>query len=508
MAQYKHSDITNIYWASNEGFKGGRDPMGIQNSSIATYGKLLPGLTNLTKHIRYYSLYCWLLNEYNTLAKSYKDKHESIPVHQYNYIRRAELAMAFIMNGQGVGAVVGALFVNQNRYKTISVGVYDLADGADYKPGDKYWTFETGAFGQYYYGSLNYYDLVEIKKGYFYLLNKGEELAKAFCNSVDEKVRNTFHSCVWNGNITEKDISDLQPLAIHKIQTGSEEWRYLNNLLIKHDELSSFRKETVYLLLQDFKNGKTADGFVKNRFINVNKEKEIGASFGWYFYYLCEGLHYCIDSIFCLILDMIHKLHNPPLHLLSQELVKSILSKLDSVQSSQTVDEWSETINNNIDDLYDELKGNIKNKKYTQAAALSLKLLLRLNTEYEQNKAEIQDFEIKNELDKIRGILSKGLKKYVIRYQSFTIPNFIKALVAQIMQEHTIVAIGKMGNTNSDLRKFILEEGRVILVEKREPMETSPRVDSLNNYLQDLRYLNGNNSLTSIAFDFIDNYGK
>lgn len=36
MAQYKQSEITNVFWASNDGFKGGRDPLGIQNSSIAT----------------------------------------------------------------------------------------------------------------------------------------------------------------------------------------------------------------------------------------------------------------------------------------------------------------------------------------------------------------------------------------------------------------------------------------------------------------------------------------
>ena len=55
MPQYKQSDITTPFWATNDGFKGGRDPMGIQNSSVATYSRLLPGMTNLTGHIRYYS---------------------------------------------------------------------------------------------------------------------------------------------------------------------------------------------------------------------------------------------------------------------------------------------------------------------------------------------------------------------------------------------------------------------------------------------------------------------
>lgn len=120
MAQYKQSEITNVFWASNDGFKGGRDPLGIQNSSIATYSKLLPGLTNLTRHIRYYSLYCWLLSEYDKLEVA-----GQISLHQYNFIRRAELAMALIMKEQNVGSVVGALFVSQGRYKQIEDGIYD-----------------------------------------------------------------------------------------------------------------------------------------------------------------------------------------------------------------------------------------------------------------------------------------------------------------------------------------------------------------------------------------------
>ena len=84
MSQYKLSDITNPFWTTNDGFKGGRDPMGIQNSSIATYSRLLPGLTNLTGHIRYYSLYCWLLSEYDRLENGgFKDLHQSRVVPNY-----------------------------------------------------------------------------------------------------------------------------------------------------------------------------------------------------------------------------------------------------------------------------------------------------------------------------------------------------------------------------------------------------------------------------------------
>lgn len=110
MPQYNINNITDVYWASNEGFKSGRDPMGIQNSSVATYSVLLPGLTNLTGHIRYYSLYCWILDEYNRLDKLSPQK-----VHQYDFMRRFELAMAILMNGEGMRAVVGANFVYYDK---------------------------------------------------------------------------------------------------------------------------------------------------------------------------------------------------------------------------------------------------------------------------------------------------------------------------------------------------------------------------------------------------------
>ena len=132
MSVYTPSNVTEIYWAYNDGFKRGRDPLGVQNSSVATYSNLLPGLTNLTGHIRYYSLYCWLLSEYDKLEKA-----TNINVHQYNFIRRAELALALIMKDSNIGSVVGSLFVAQDKCILSEDGYYNLALGADYESKDK-----------------------------------------------------------------------------------------------------------------------------------------------------------------------------------------------------------------------------------------------------------------------------------------------------------------------------------------------------------------------------------
>lgn len=502
MAQYKQSEITNIFWASNDGFKGGRDPLGIQNSSIATYSKLLPGLTNLTKHIRYYSLYCWLLSEYDEQERS-----GNPTLHQYNFVRRAELIMALIMKEHGIGAVVGALFVLQERVKLIESGVYNIAGGADYDSKDKYWTFRSGALGQYYAGSLIYYELIKIEEGRFYLRNKGKALANAIKISIAEDVRELFLDCILDGRVTNEEIEFLQPLALHRIDRNSEEWTFLNNLLTKNDDGSSLRSETIRLLLSDLSKGVTVENFVKNRFLKVGEYDDIQASFGWYYYYLCEGLHYSIDTLFCLILHKIHELHNPPMEVLTKDIVDSMLELIERSSSYEILNDWKNDVYDNIELLYDELSVLIKQQEYTSSAVYAIKLLLRIYDEYVKNQTAIIDFENKNNLRRQRGILSEGLKSYIEQYLLCPISNTIIALVKQIMQEHTVVAIAKMGRNNSDLRKFIFEDGRVVLVEQRFPVATTPRIDSLINFLQDLGYLDSKNNLTNIAETFLLNYG-
>jgi len=504
MPQFKQIDITNIYWASNDGFKGGRDPMGIQNSSVATYNKLLPGLTNLTGHIRYYSIYCWLLDEYDQL-----DKKGEVTLHQYNFIRRSELAMALLMKNAGVRSVVGALFVAQGNYKFVEEGVYDLADGADYESEKKYWSFTSGAFGQYYLGSLIFYELVKLEEGRFYLGQKGKEIATAFRNSVDESVRGLFIKCLLEGNMAESEIGELSSIVLNNIVTGSEEWNALNHLLtMKDSDGSNLRRQSVLLMLHDIDNGVSIDDFTRYRFLHVDDDKDIDAAFGWYFYYLCEALHYSIETVFCLILNKIQDMHNPSVEELVGHIQKEILACIVDSNDYSNLETWKSHIEGKIDVMLEGVKDCINSKAYVEASCKAIMLMLRLLTEFEKNKDSIRSFENSYDLTRQRCILSEGLKTYVGRHLELSISEYIKTIVLQVMQEHTIVAIGKMGNSNNDLRKFLLENGRTVLVEIRYPTNTTPRIDSLFNFLQDLNYLDKDGQLTQIAYKYIEDYGE
>ncbi len=499
MAQYKASDITNICWACNDGFKAGRDPMGIQNSSVATYSCLLPGLTNLTGHIRYYSLYCWLLAEYDRLPEA-----KQLSLHQYNFIRRAELTMAFVMKDQGVGAVIGARFIQSQSYEKED-DIYLIYSGADYEESNRYWTFTTGAFGQYYLGSLIYFDLVKLAEERFYLCNKGKALAQAFADSVDKKVRDLFLECIVYGGITEEEIIDLQPIGLHRITTNSPEWTLLNGLMTQQDSNgSTLRRDTIRLMLKDISAGVRVSEFALNRFLQYDAHDTSDASFGWYFYYLCEALHYAIETLLCFVLTQMDELHNPSIRRLIDDTQEKMLSHFSDLEASALVKDYEVATDDTIDGLLDETKGYIKQREYSKAASKAVRLLLRLHDEDKDNGKDIRKFEERYGLKRQRGIFSDGLEHYVYQHLDKSMKDYITSLIQQVMNEHTVIAVAKMGHNNPDLRKFIIEDGCAVLVEVRYPNTTSPRTESLHNFLVDLHYLDDNDNLTAVANQYID----
>jgi hypothetical protein len=499
MAQFKYEEVSKLYWAVNDGFKTGRDPMGIQNSSVVTYAELLPGLTNLTAHIRYYSIYCWILNEYDNLEKTNRTK-----IHQYNFIRRAELAIAFIMKNAGENGVVGADFA----YRTGAASVYKLSDGGDYESRIKYWKFKTGAFGQYYLGSLINLELVKTEDYRFYLRNKGKELAEAMKVSVNRTVLDCFLNCILSGRISEQDIETLSPLRLSGIEVDTEEWTALNNLLfIPPEDSQCMRYGTVLLMLQDIKGGIKMNDFVEYRFNNYSGSSAIDAEFGWYFYYLCEAFHYCVESVFCMMLYQIKRLKNPPINEFLNNIQDTVLKELKEAQRYSSVDAWRFDCKSCIPEMWSDLKTTIREGKYIEACAKSLPLMLRLSNEYESKKTTILSFENKYELSQQRGILSDAVKSYVLKYNKRTVADYVELLFKQVINEHTLVALNKMTD-NKDPRKFIIENGRITLIEQRYPNETTPRIRSLYTFLRDMKYITNDGKLTNVANLYINTYGN
>jgi hypothetical protein len=84
--------------------KNGLDPLGMQNTSVALYQKLLPGVSNVTLRVRYYGLYAWLSSVY---ARQIRETNLKT---WQRFVRRAEALYALIAQQRGGEAGVRESF--------------------------------------------------------------------------------------------------------------------------------------------------------------------------------------------------------------------------------------------------------------------------------------------------------------------------------------------------------------------------------------------------------------
>jgi hypothetical protein len=104
--------------------KSGLDPLGMQNSSINLYQRLLPGISNVTLRMRYYGLYAWL-------AAVYARHWRNTDIRKWQQlIRRAEAlyALAAVHGGDDAG-VAGSRWAR--RKLAASTGRISFAEHAD-----------------------------------------------------------------------------------------------------------------------------------------------------------------------------------------------------------------------------------------------------------------------------------------------------------------------------------------------------------------------------------------
>ncbi|MBO6056642.1 MAG: hypothetical protein J6P64_00270 [Bacteroidales bacterium] len=505
--KYNTDNIQQLFWACNEGFKRGRDPMGIQNCSITVYGLLLPGLTNLTGRLRYYSFYCWLLYEFEKeyrnsgLERSVKD--------QYNFIRRSELAMAFIMEGRGVGSVVGSMHVANNKY-ILSKGRYDLISSADIdSKHEKYWKYTTGAFGQYYLGSLIYLQLVGVLDDSFGLLERGRNLAEAYIKSVGEKSRKLFLSCIKEGCLSKNNVDELEEICLDRIRVGSPEWTMLNDIIVRKDLSGmSFRRDSVYLMLKAISNKVEVKRFTTKLFLEY-KEGDAETLLGWHYYYLCEALHYCLETLFWMILSNASAKNYCPVDSFLDICQNSILdekfelTEYKDYSLSKIISYYDSRIDNRLDNLV----ATVRTGKYEEASSKAIGLLICLYHKVLENKSLYINFERNHGINQQFGYLTGFVKRYIENNLNLDVKTFTRNVVRLVMADHTTSACRKMGRGQSDLRKFLLEDGMVVSVEIWKPQFTNPRTDSLVAFLEDLSYVK-DGQITDIGAKFIDEYEK
>jgi hypothetical protein len=157
MAVLKKGNYKAPFLGKSNDYSTGRDALGLQTTSQASYSTLLPGLTNLTNRIRYYGFYSWLLEIY---AKEIGDTNPKI---QNRFMRRGEYMIALIMqlHEKETTQIPGSLFAANELKNKETEPTFDLKFGADIEKGKStYWKYSSGAFGQYYSGAMQAIGLI------------------------------------------------------------------------------------------------------------------------------------------------------------------------------------------------------------------------------------------------------------------------------------------------------------------------------------------------------------
>jgi len=521
---YTTNSYKNPFWAENSGFLTGRDPLGIQNSSITTYSRLLPGMTNLTLRIRYYGFYMWLLHEYDKIAEK-----DSTQLDQYNFVRRAELIMAFLMMHKHPGetGVIGSDYTQKKQKEQVynSIGFYDVHQGADKtietKKGSVYWDFESGALGQYYAGSLIALDLIDISGKYFRILEKGKHLAQAFNKNISPAQSYTYLHIIESGKLTFEAIDAITDFTLNNIQINSDEWNFYINLLIDLDGINlldntgtptRLRKETIKLYLEHISvesNTDSSQKFAKNQFHLNFKHSGNDASYGWHYYYLNEAFHIALETIFWSVLVEIEP-REQQLESLLDKMLEKTLSEAEKTylneKSNIIVFELIESMkNSNLVEAIEELESNAKSKHSSMTAlAIAFQLILIIYARYHERLDELKQFEKKYKIWGQKGRITENLVVYVQSFLAQPFSIFVRESIKMVLNDHVNTAYRKMGNGESNLLKFIIEDGSVFHVQTMSPKRTSPRIKALEKFIRDLKLSDANNQITDHGISLLD----
>ncbi len=228
--------------------KRGLDPLGMQSSSVATYQRLVPGISNVTLRMRYYGLYAWLCRHFAHYVG------DTNPKTWQRFVRRAEALYALIaVHRGGETGVAGTNWATAAIAGTAAEIDFATASQPGFEGG--YLKQAWGAYGAAYASQLYEIGIFAEAEGHEIPVpsdTAGDALAEAFGEAVD-KVAKLFFRVHHEGRVSRSDLDQLKVLAPSEIRDGSSECECYRDLLFARQDSSrtndAERRRTLLLLL-------------------------------------------------------------------------------------------------------------------------------------------------------------------------------------------------------------------------------------------------------------------
>ena len=497
-------DIIDPFWGVPSGKLGGRDPLGIQNSSVVVYSSLVPGLTNLTKRIRYNGFYCWLLRCIAKHLTKIDPASVDSKTEQIRYIRRAELLLAYVMVGNEVFGDSNGVSGSQYARKHIDDSdCIDLVVGADAENGleNTFWKNGMGVFGQYYLGALLQLGLVcapgSDRKTYR-CTKEGERLADAFEANVFGQSEH-FWKCIYGNNpISKAALHDFVCFSLTSIPEG-DELSFYRELIYGKDGIAASvtfnRSMTIKGLLSYIESNPTSrsncsDDFLRNLFESVvvngfSSSSDIDKS--WFVYELNELVHSSYEAFHFGILNSLAKGTSDPVPL--SDVIEQLLDGVDDMCEAKRVhfmDDFG--VEGNAHSMYRRMLSFMRRSRTVEGIFESIRLLHFLHKRIGTQAKEIKTFAIEKHLYR-HGMASSLLTRFFDGRNNLSIREFTEGMLYEAINAHMRSSYEKSSVTQGLVHNYMIEEGAIWRLRETNAIRTSPRLDSLLMYMEDIRWI-------------------
>jgi hypothetical protein len=227
------------------------------------YRGLVPGLTNVTNRLRYYSFYCWVVRHYEVT------RHADDETAWRIFIRRAEALYVLaceLYDPERTDGLAGSDWARK-FLSNHDGGRIELHRHTD-KPGeagaDQYLLAIRGNFGQFYVSSMTEVGFLQPTRGIPLVSRpRGEELAGAFSVAIGEAAERLIARILVRGTLDTKEAM-IVGKAVHpsSINAGSKEMRLLRDFLLaaKTEPVDGVpRRSSAWLLLDLARRGISLD---------------------------------------------------------------------------------------------------------------------------------------------------------------------------------------------------------------------------------------------------------
>jgi hypothetical protein len=327
--------------------KSGLDPLGMQNSSINLYQRLLPGISNVTLRVRYYGFYAWLASIY-----ARRSGDTNIKTWQ-RFVRRAEAVYALAAQRRGSEGGMAGVQWAQRKLDAGQEPIVDFARDADPgADGTPYLQQPWGVYGAAYASQLFEIGIYAVAKDHQIPVPSpefGEALAGAFEDAAGP-LADRFFATVERGSASRADLDDFSVLTPSGINAEGVERQLYEDVLFAKGTLRRpadlSRNQTLLLLLHVVSHLGRTPNVAETRWLLYAGADEKDQQFEieapaledqrrrWWVYQANDLLHYSYETLLKYALDT---LEDYPTGVALNSLIAELVSALSEDRFSTQV---------------------------------------------------------------------------------------------------------------------------------------------------------------------------